>query len=136
MKIFSLMRVIFGKPASAPAPDADISADTDSTGTVSTAVEYESAAETAPPAAAARAAVQAPPPEPKVDVTSSEIALPLSSIVASLPVELQQRVRTNAIGQAVCAFPLDKILGQLSQDRKSTRLNSSHGTTSRMPSSA
>jgi len=43
------------------------------------------------------------------------MVLPLASLISSLPVELQQRVRTEHVGQAQVVFPLERVMGQLSQ---------------------
>lgn len=112
MKLFNLVKGFFGRSASAPAPVENYSDDT--------AVAAEAQAQTEevaphndvpafnPAPAELNAAVS-------VDVQNSEIVLPLSSLVAALPVELQHRVLMDRVGQVSIAFPLDKILSQLSQ---------------------
>ena len=117
MKLFNLMKGIFGKPTHAPE--------------VEDAVSYEGMSEEAshPQDFATEiitaAAAPAPEPEPvapavnpattKVDTDSAEMVLPLSSIVSAFPVELQQRIKTEYVGQINVAFPLDAIMGQLAQ---------------------
>ena len=115
MKIFNLVKGIFGKPASAPDPEVELSADSEPVESGAETVEYAAPAQFMAAAEKPPVPVQTSPELPPVDASSSEISMPLSSIVASLPVELQQRVRSDVIGVAVCAFPLDKILPQLSQ---------------------
>jgi len=108
--LFNLMKGIFGKPAPAPEPEE--------------AVSYEGFAEEAPletdepPMFQATAYEEAAAPEAapaKVDVDSSQMILPLSSIITSFPVELQQRIKTDQVGGAAVAFPLDAIMAQISQ---------------------
>jgi carbamoyl-phosphate synthase large subunit len=52
-------------------------------------------------------------------------------------IEMNPRVsRSSALASKATGFPIAKIAAKLAVDRKSTRLNSSHRTVSRMPSSA
>lgn len=113
MKLFNLMKGIFRKPTHASEAEDSVS--------------YEGYAEEAPiesmepqvePQVMEYAAPQRPVAAPvaaKVDVDSSEMVLPLSSMVASFPVELQQRIRMDRVGETSVAFPLDKIMSQLPQ---------------------
>jgi predicted regulator of Ras-like GTPase activity (Roadblock/LC7/MglB family) len=43
------------------------------------------------------------------------IALPLRSILACLPLELQAKVKTSDVGEATISIPLEKVLSQLSR---------------------
>ena len=113
MKLFNLVKEFFGRPASAPATVENYADDA--------ATEAAESAEFAPQSNARGDAPTFNPapndmnPAASVDVQNSEILLPLSSLVAALPVELQQRVLMNRVGDVAIAFPLDKILSQLSQ---------------------
>ncbi len=115
MKLFNLMKGIFGKPTHAPE--------------VEEAVAYEGMPAEAVPAQdfateiiSRPQATPAPAPAaPKVDLDSSEMVLPLSSIVASFPVELQQRIKTELVGQINVAFPLEAVMSQLAQGQVRVR---------------
>jgi predicted regulator of Ras-like GTPase activity (Roadblock/LC7/MglB family) len=124
MKLFTLMKGIFGKTAHAPEPELEYSADAPPGDVVPEYSGYAGEVEPASEQVQEVFAAPAAEPEPEyasaavssaVEGSHAEMVLPLAALVASLPVELQQRVRTNAIAQAVCAFPMDKILPQLSQ---------------------
>jgi predicted regulator of Ras-like GTPase activity (Roadblock/LC7/MglB family) len=111
MKLFNLMKGIFGRTTHAPEAGEAVSYEGIPEGASSTesfASGFAAPMEDAPPAT--------PAPAPaRVDVDGSEMVLPLSSIVASFPVELQQRIKTEYIGQINVAFPLEAIMGQLAQ---------------------
>jgi predicted regulator of Ras-like GTPase activity (Roadblock/LC7/MglB family) len=116
MKLFNLVKGIFAKPASAPDADAEPAGEVIATETeVATLPSFPTAPVATP--VVADSAIEQPPAAAavEVDVNSSQIVVPLSSLVAALPVELQQRVRSDMVGQATCAFPIDKILSQLAQ---------------------
>ncbi|HEU5069344.1 MAG TPA: roadblock/LC7 domain-containing protein [Verrucomicrobiae bacterium] len=136
MKLFNLMKGIFGKPASeleAAVPvDADFgAADAPDAVSPATAEAPEALAPTAImaenpftapeprkaflPKAAPVAPAPATVPAATVSVKGAEIVIPLASLIASFPVELQQRVKADRIGESTVSLPLDKILPQLAQ---------------------
>ena len=111
MKLFNLVKEFFGRPAPAPAA-------------VESYADYATSEQAAAALAAGEDSSEPAPfnpsasdmnPAVSVDVANSEILLPLSSLVAAMPVELQQRVLMDRVGDVSIAFPLDKILAQLSQ---------------------
>jgi predicted regulator of Ras-like GTPase activity (Roadblock/LC7/MglB family) len=110
MKLFNLMKGIFSRPAQEE-PVTEVPLDYEES--VAQEVPYEE------PSSAAvvleHAYAPAPVAAPRVQVDDSMMVLPLASLISSLPVELQQRVRTEHVGQAGVAFPLQRIMGQLSQ---------------------
>ena len=113
MKLFNLVKEFFGRPAAAPATVESYAGDADTS-----VAQAESGPQSDERSAAPDAFNPSPDdlnPESSVDIQNSEILLPLSSLVAALPVELQQRVLMDRVGQVSIAFPLDKILLQLSQ---------------------
>lgn len=121
MKLFNLVKGFFGKPASEPVyeeqPSNDIAAEYPPAEAVEPAVaesSYEAASEPEPVPVAAET-VPATETAPAINTGTSEISLPLASLVSAFPVELQKRVLTARIGEVAVAFPLDKILPQLSQ---------------------
>lgn len=112
MKLFNLVKEFFGGPA--PAPDENFSAD------LAAAPEQDASGPSHGEAGHAYSGAFAGAPAelnagPIVDMENSEILLPLAGLVASLPVELQQRVLMDRVSDVSIAFPLDKILAQLSQ---------------------
>lgn len=119
MKLFNLVKEFLGRPVFAPAPvenDADESAAAEaSEAAEADAQERHAGHEDNSFTNAFTAAHTRLNPAASVDVENSEIILPLASLVAAFPVELQQRVLMNRVGEVVIAFPLDKILAQLSQ---------------------
>lgn len=116
MKLFNLVKGLFGRPAAEPAPVENYSDESAVAEGLEQAGSESQPSDTASSFANAFAAAHAEPtPTATVDAANSEILLPLSSLVASLPVELQQRVLMDRVGEVSIAFPLDKITAQLSQ---------------------
>jgi len=111
MKFFNLMKGIFGKPTHAPEVEEAVSYQgipEEATHPQDFATEIiTSSREYVAPAPAPA------PTDAQVDSEGSDMVLPLSSIVASFPVELQQRVKTEHIGLINVAFPLEVIMSQL-----------------------
>lgn len=108
MKLFNLMKGIFSRPAQEePVVEETLQYEE----SVAQEVTYEEPA----PEPVALEAAPAPMSAARVELDDSVIALPLASLIASLPVELQQRVRTEFVGQAIIAFPLQRIMSQLAQ---------------------
>jgi predicted regulator of Ras-like GTPase activity (Roadblock/LC7/MglB family) len=124
MKLFNLMKGIFSKPAQTPEQEVAVSAymSVDSAQQVQprpVSRQTFTAAKVAPrPAPFPQFRQPAPQvetsPEPKT-VSGPAIVVPLASLVSSFPVELQQRVKSEFVGEARIQFALDKILPQLSQ---------------------
>jgi predicted regulator of Ras-like GTPase activity (Roadblock/LC7/MglB family) len=116
MKLFNLVKGLFGRPAAEPAPVENYADESAATEGLEQAGSESQPSDTTSSFANAFAAAHAEPtPTATVDVANSEILLPLSSLVAALPVELQQRVLMDRVGEVSIAFPLDKITAQLSQ---------------------
>ena len=59
-----------------------------------------------------------------------------NSLKMTVPERARRRVGQEAFWSSPCENVLDRATAMLPRDRKSTRLNSSHGYQSRMPSSA
>lgn len=106
MKLFNLVKGIFGRSQAAPAPVENYSDE------AALQASAESAAPSVPTFDPSPADMN---PSPSVDVQNSEILLPLSSLVNALPVELKDRVLADRVADVSIAFPLQKILSQLSQ---------------------
>jgi len=110
MKLFNLVKGIFGRSAATPAPaenysdevPAEVQAPAESEVQQTSEPSYDATSTDMNSAAG-------------VDVQNSEIVVPLASLAATLPVELQSRVLTDRIADVSIAFPLQKILSQLSQ---------------------
>jgi predicted regulator of Ras-like GTPase activity (Roadblock/LC7/MglB family) len=116
MKLFNLVKGFFGRGAAEPAPVENFADEAPSAELENHAEVMPSARTTSNSYATNFAATQADPTSTaSVDVQNSEILLPLSSLVAALPVELQQRVLMDRVGEVSIAFPLQKVLAQLSQ---------------------
>lgn len=107
MKLFNLVKGIFGRSQAAPAPVENYSDEAAAQASAESAVQ--NSVPTFDPSPADMN------PAPSVDVQNSEILLPLSSLVSALPVELKDRVLADRVGDVSIAFPLQKILSQLSQ---------------------
>jgi predicted regulator of Ras-like GTPase activity (Roadblock/LC7/MglB family) len=110
MKLFNLMKGIFSRPAQEEpmveetlAYEESVAQEIPYEEPVSTAVELEHAHAYTPVAA------------PRIQVDDSMMVLPLASLISSLPVELQQRVRTEHVGQANVVLPLQRVMEQLPQ---------------------
>jgi predicted regulator of Ras-like GTPase activity (Roadblock/LC7/MglB family) len=117
MKFFNLMKGFFGRPAEVALPDSPSPEEITPAETEPETVE-PAALEEPPTPVAVRHIQPAPAPaasETSVSASRSEIKIPLAVLIASFPVELQQRVKTDQIGTTVVAFPLDRILSQLGQ---------------------
>jgi len=110
MKLFNLVKGIFGRSAAAPAPVENYS--DEAAAEVQASPESVSAQDSVPAFDPSPADMN---PAPSVDVQNSEILVPLSSLAAALPLELQDRVLPDRIGDVSIAFPLQKIVSQLSQ---------------------
>jgi len=110
MKLFNLMKGIFSRPAQEePVAEEVLQYEGSFAQEVPSAAPVESAVEPEP------ASAPAPVSQARVELDGSAMALPLASLISSLPVELQQRVRTEHVGQANVAFPLERIMSQLPQ---------------------
>src|SRR5215471_9520632 len=117
MKLFNLMKGIFSKPAQPSEPEVAVSAymSVDSAQQVQprpVSRQTFTAAKVAPrPAQFPQFRQPAPqvetPPEPK-PVSGPAIVVPLASLVSSFPVELQQRVKSEFVGEARIQFSLDR----------------------------
>src|ERR1043165_8999949 len=107
MKLFNLVKGIFGRSAAAPAAVENYSDEA--------AAEVQASPESAASVPAFDPSPTDMNPAPSVDVQNSEILVPLSSLAAALPLELQDRVLPDRIGDVSIAFPLQKIISQLSQ---------------------
>ena len=114
MKLFNLVKGFFGRSASAPAPGENFS---DAIADAAASEQFESGSPQSDTGDSFNSFPNhsEPAPAPSVDLQNSEMLLPLSSLVAALPVELQQRVLMDRVSNVSIAFPLDKILSQLSQ---------------------
>ena len=69
---------------------------------------------------------------PSPDSPAKEVSYYLYQAIATMPLTNYHDVEVESLAHAL-AMPL---VGQVGEDRKSTRLNSSHSGESRMPSSA
>jgi predicted regulator of Ras-like GTPase activity (Roadblock/LC7/MglB family) len=110
MKLFNLMKGIFSRPAQEEPVAEEVLQYEES---VAQEVPYEAPVESAVELEPASA--PAPVSQARVELDDSAMALPLASLISSFPIELQQRVRTEHVGQAIVAFPLERIMGQLAQ---------------------
>jgi predicted regulator of Ras-like GTPase activity (Roadblock/LC7/MglB family) len=123
MKLFKLMKGIFLRSAETPVPVDELPKETYAEAPAAAELpeappviaEYAEPAPVAAPAHTPEPAYHTSAPAATVDVNNAEIALPLPTLVASFPVELQQRVITEHVGQTIITFPLAKVLPQLAQ---------------------
>ena len=110
MKLFNLMKGIFSRPAQEePVAEEPLAYEE----SVAQEVPYEEPANTA--VELEHAPVPAPTASSRVQVDDSMMVIPLASLISSLPVELQQRVRTEYVGQANVVLPLQRVTEQLPQ---------------------
>ena len=110
MKLFNLMKGIFSRPAQEePVVEETLQYEESVAQEVPYEEPVESAVELEPSAAPAPVATA------RAESDDSVMALPLASLISSLPVELQQRVRTEYVGQASIILPLERIMSQLTQ---------------------
>src|SRR5437870_3257610 len=99
--MFRFLKTLLHQRSSAPAEEQEVA---------------EAAPEADPIFEAAPASVEAAEPAPvqrTAPANAKGIELPLQSILAGLPLELQSRVQQTLVGEANIYVPLEKILSQL-----------------------
>jgi len=110
MKLFNLMKGIFSRPAQ---EELEVEETLVYEESVAQEVPYEEPVESA--VALEPESASAPVAQAKVESDDSVMVLPLASLISSMPVELQQRVRTEFVGQASIILPLERVMSQLAQ---------------------
>lgn len=107
MKLFNLMKGIFARPAQEPECEETLAYEESVAQEVPYQEPVQSAVELEPEST--------PAPVAQTEPDESLMVLPLASLISSFPIELQQRVRTEYVGQAQVALPLERVMSQLAQ---------------------